>query len=379
MNDNQNILVPSFEFEKKTKGFNKTLWGIVGLISMFTVGLFVFVLHEIIRYFLNITSTFIFDNSIVLLPTLILIFAIIFGIGGYGFINSLLNSYKFVNGKIIKGRILDADRVKEFDLTLDSLITTYMIKNIDNPTNVMYANTLKNSFKIINLIKLNTDKEFVYKYFDTPLYKKKEYINPKFLRETKYSLIYIYDNNKKLKIPKIYDGMNIKLIPNKQSSLISRILIRSLIVFLIFSALSLCDLTIGYRNNNKYINLINNTYKNIEYHLKSYGYTSKKINEKCYIFEKYSNNRNSNLKYIFDKNGNIIDVQFDIYFSSSSNTDELNFVIKSMNDNFSDNEIENFISNVDSCIKGTCSYTKLVSDNSTIRIGTSNGLIQVHN
>lgn len=379
MNDNQNIFVPSFKFEKKTRGFNRVLWGFVGLISMFIVGIFGFVFHEIIRYILNIISTFFSDNSIVLWPIFILIFALIFAIGFYGFINSLLHSYKFENGKIIKGKILNADRVKGMDLTLDSLITAYMIEHMDSPTNIMYANTLKNSFRIINLIQLNTDKKFVTKYFDTPLYKKKEYINPKLLKETKYSLIYICDNSKKLKILKIYDGMNINRMFNKPRSLISRILIRSLIVFLIFSAFSLCDLIIGYSNNTQYRNLINSTYQHIESHLVSYGYTPKKINEKCYIFKKDSNGRNSHLKYMFNKNGDIMDVEFDIYFSSVSNTDELNFIIKSMNEHFSDNEIENFISNVDSCIKGMCSYTKLVSDKSTIRIGTSNGLIQVHN
>ncbi len=379
VNDNKNIFIPSFEFEKKTKGFNKTLWGFVGLISMFTVGLFVYVFHLMICSVLNITSTFISDNATIIITLITLIFALMFGIGLFSFINGLMHSYKFEDGKIIKGRIMNADKVKGIDLTTGGLIATYMIKNIDNPNNVTRANALKNSIKIFNLIKLNTNKEFVNKYFDTPLYKKKIYTNSRLLKETKYHLIYVCDNNKKLKIPKIYDGMDVKLIYNNYSSLISRVLIRSLIVFLIFFFISVCDLVIGYNNNDKHIDAINNTYKNIEYNLTSYGYVPKKINEKNYRYIRESNDRTSNINYYIDKNGNIYDVKFDIYYSTTSNTEELYFIINSLNDDFTDEEIGNFISNVDSCINGTCSYNKLVSDKNTIRIGTSNGLIQVHN
>ena len=256
MNNNKNIFIPSFEFERKTKGFNKMLWGFIGLISMFTVGLFVFVFHEMVCSILNITSTFISENFWITI-LLILLFALIFGIGLYNFINSLLYSYKIEDNKIIKGKIMNVDKVKEIDLTLDTLITTYMIKNIDNPANITHANALFNSIKIFNLIELNTKIDFVNQYFDTNLYKKKVYTNPKLLKETKCNLIYVCDGNKKLKIPKIYDGMNVKLTYNKPSSLISRILIRSLIVFLVFSFISICDLGIGYYNNDKNINAIN--------------------------------------------------------------------------------------------------------------------------
>lgn len=378
MNTNQNIFIPSFEFERKTKGFNRSLWGFVGLISMFTVGLGVFVFQLMVCDLFNIVSTFLSDTYVFFI-LIICFFAIIFGIGYFSFMNSLMYCYKFENGKLIKGKIMDVNKLKGIDLTLNSLMTTYMIKNIDNPSNITKANALLNSVKIFNLIELNTNGEFVKQYFDTPLYKKKVYTNVRLLKETKFHLIYISDKNKKIKIPKIYEGMPVKLIYKKQSSLISRVLVRSLIVFLIFFIISICDLGIGYSNNNEHIGAINDTYKNIEYNLISYGYTSKKINEKCYLFEKEINDRRSDIKYIFDKNGNVIDVEFDIYFSTTSNTEELFFIIKSLNDNFTDDEIDNFISNVGLCINGDCSYSKLVSDENIIRIGTSNGLIQVHN
>lgn len=377
-NVNKNFFIPSFKFERTTKGFNKALWGFVGLISMFTVGLFVCVFHLMICSILNITSTFISDNDFCML-SLEFVFALMFGVGLFSFINSLMHSYKFEDNKLIKGRIMNADKVKGLDLTIDSLITTYMIKNVNNPSNVMRANTLSNLLNIFNLIKLNTSKEFVNQYFDTPLYKKKIYTNPRLLKETKYYLVYVCDNNKKIKIPKIYEGMNVKLTYKNHNSLISRVLIRSLVVFLIFSFISICDLAIGYSNNNEHINAINDTYKSIEYNLTTYGYTSRKINEKNYTFEKSVDDRNSTIKYTFDKNGNIISVKFDLYFSATSNTKELSFIIKSLNDDFTNKEIESFISDVISCINATCSYNKLISDNNTIRIDTSSGLIHVHN
>lgn len=379
MDNDKKIFIPSFKFERKTRAFNIVLWGFVALISMFTIG-GIFCFHLMVCSIADIVSTFISDNMNIF-TLLIFILAIIFGIFLFKFQNALLHSYKFQNNQIIKGKILNPDKVSNVNLAVNAATTKYMVKNIGNPKNVMTANTISNMSNILELISLNTKFEFVEQYFDTELYRKKIYNNPRLLKETKYSLVYICDNNKKLKIPKVYEGMNVTFDNKKSTSLVGRILVRSLVVFLIFSLLSIGDLVIGYNNNSHYISSISEVYSNIEYNLSSYGYSVKKINEKCYEFEKIvSNDRTSRLKYIFDKNGNIIDVNIDLYFYTSDNIEpELEFIIKSLNDNFTDYEINSFISEIISCINNSCSYSKLISEKNTLRIGTSGGSIQLHN
>ena len=158
INDNPNIFVPSFEFEKKTKGFNRMLWAFVALISMFSVGVFVFCFQAMFCALFNIISTFISDHFIIVVPLFVFLCGLILFLEGYKFVNSLLHSYKFEDSNLIKGKIMDADKVSGIDLTLDSLITTYKLKNVNNSSKVMYAKTASNLIRVFNLVRLNTKK-----------------------------------------------------------------------------------------------------------------------------------------------------------------------------------------------------------------------------
>ena len=270
---NNNIFSPSFKFERKTKALNISLWGFVGLISMFSTFLFAIVPYLFLSYFFDIASAFILDNLAVIMGISTMIFALIFGIGLYKFLNTLLCSYKFEDNKIIKGKIISPDKVNGIDLAFDTIMTTYMAKNITNSKAVVAGNAAINMNSIINLIKLNTNQEFVDKFFDTDIYKKKIYNNPRLLKETKYSLVYICEGNKKLVIPKLYEGMNITINNGSESSLLSRILVRSLIVLCIFFLFTMIDLFIGIGNNDEYKSNINDTCEVIQTNLNSYGYS----------------------------------------------------------------------------------------------------------
>ena len=105
INDNPNIFVPSFEFEKKTKGFNRMLWAFVALISMFSVGVFVFCFQAMFCALFNIISTFISDHFIIVVPLFVFLCGLILFLEGYKFVNSLLHSYKFEDSNLIKGKI----------------------------------------------------------------------------------------------------------------------------------------------------------------------------------------------------------------------------------------------------------------------------------
>lgn len=373
---NNNIFFPSFKLERKTRALNLGLWGFVGLISLFSVGSFVWIVHLMLCSILDIESTFISD-SFFFEGFVIIVFALISGIGLYKFLNPLLHSYKFEDNKIIKGRIIKQEKIKGINLALDTAITTYMVKNITNSKAVSSGNATININNIISLIRLNTNQEFVNKFFDTDIYQKKVYNNPRLLKETKYTLVYICDDNKKLVIPKLYEGMNIKINSDRESSFVSRTFKRSLIVFGIFFLLSMIDLFIGINNNSKYISNINNTCETIQTNLNYYGYS---MTRDCNFEKEVSDYRTSTIKYNIDKKGNITDVNLELYYDFSSYSDsELKYIISTLNADFSDYEINNFIEQVNACINGNCSYGKIESGKDILRIGSSDGFINIHN
>lgn len=375
------IFYPSFKVEKKTKAFNKYIWWFVSLVSMFTVSILVFAFfHTFMCDFLELVSTFIQDNLLFIIFLPIIIYIVL----SYQFLQwliGLMTSYKFEDGKIIKGRIQKANNVKGLDLAVDAVALTNMIKNINNSSSVVASNVVSNLNRIANLIHLNCNAEFVEKYFDTALYKKKVYENPKLVKTTKYSLIYECDNKKKLVIPKIYEGM-CDTENQKESSFIGRILKRSAIVFIVALIIATVDLFIGYSKNHEYLSSISNIKSTIEQEFNYYGYTSKKVNEKMYIFTKELGNgdRTSEVSYYFDKNGNIKDVDIQLYYNSTSKNveDELTYIISTINDKFDSNKVRDFIDLVKKNLAGNYEYGNLKSENYKLTLSRSGGYIDIH-
>ncbi len=372
-NNNNNIFAPSFKLEKKTKALNTSLWGFVGLISLFSTLFLIEIPYLFLSSFFNIVSAFLLDNLVLTLTIPMVIFAFIFGIGLFKFLNTLLISYKFDENKIIKGRIINPKKVKDINLVFDTLVTTSMVQNITNSNIFVAGNTARSMNNLLNLIKFNINQDFVHQFFDTDIYKKKIYNNPKLLKETKYNVVYICDENKKLVIPKLYEGMTIKKYNGKESSIFSRVLMRSLIVLGVFFIFAMIDLCIGINNNSEYMSNINNTCEVIQNNLSDYGYSKAKV---CNFEKKVSNNRTSTIKYNINKHGNIENVDLELYYDSSSYSDqELQYILSTLHTDFSNNEINDFIKQVNSCVNGDCSYGKL----KTLRIGSSGGFVNIHN
>ena len=290
-----------------------------------------------------------------------------------------MTSYKFEDEQITKGIIQKSSKVKGTDLIIDTVLVTSMLKNVSNSSKVVASNTASNMNNIINLIRLNTKKEFVQKYFDTELYKKEVYKNPKLIKENKYSLIYTCDNKKKLVIPKIYDGI-CDVDNKKETSFLFRIAIRSVIVFVIALFISIADLVIGYSNNTQNITTISNEVHILQENLTSYGYTCEKVNEKMYTFSKSVGEKTSKISYYLDKNGNIDDVNIQLYYNSNypNIEKELIYIISTINDEFNSSDISEFVSLVHQNIQGNLEYGSLRGRNYKLTLGTSQGYIDIH-
>ena len=374
-----NIFFPSFKIERKTKAFNKYIWWFVALISMFSVSLVLLCMfHTFLCWFLNIVSSFIHDNFIFVTFIPVILY-ILLSYQFLKFLSSLMTSYKFEDDQIIKGKIQKSNKIKGTDLIIDTILVTNMLKNVSNSSSVVASNTALNMNKIITLIRLNTKKEFVQKYFDTELYKKEVYKNPKLIKENKYSLIYTCDNKKKLVIPKIYDGI-CDVDNKKETSFLFRIAIRSVIVFVIALFILIADLVIGYSNNTQNITTISNEVHILQENLTSYGYTCEKVNEKMYTFSKSVGEKTSKISYYLDKNGNIDNVNIQLYYNSNypNIEKELIYIISTINDEFNSSDVSEFVSLVHQNIQGNLEYGSLRGRNYKLTLGTSQGYIDIH-
>lgn len=201
---------PSFETEKHTHAFGAMLWWAVSLISMFTVGTGITAIGLCGASVLKITSTFLQDNTVIVLMLFFAVAIVIFFIGLLRFASVLTTSYKFDSNTIIKG-------------------------------------TLAARGGLISKITANTDFEFVRANFDTDRYKKTIYENAVLTGETKRYLKYS-SNGRTIKILKIYDSMpDLRIAENTvKKSVASRVIKRVVLVFAIFLALEITDLCIGY-------------------------------------------------------------------------------------------------------------------------------------
>lgn len=397
MEQKNNIFIPSLNEEKKTGAFNNICWSFACLISMFVIVVLVYAPHLFLCSQLGITGTVISECHW-LLAYVELIFALVFGVGLYFFLRNLMFSYKIEQNKITRGRIINAGQTKGMDPVLSAALASYMLKNAGNVDKVRNASTVINLHNIFQLISLNMNEAFVADFFDTEFYRKKEFENPRLVKDTKHALVYIDDNGKKIKIPKLYvNGIgslsssdadvthdNEERTSVKSRSFLSRILLRALIILLVSCAVSFADLALGYMDNPKSLADIDETFSQLETALSSLGYRTEQINERCYRFTKDVTNgetdRTSDIKYYFDRHGNITDVQMEVYFSSSSDAEaELPFIINSIGSGFTERQITAFINDVKACIAGEAVFSRITSGDNVLRIGTSGGLVEVHN
>jgi hypothetical protein len=333
---------PSFETEKHTHAFGAMLWWVVSLISMFTVGIGVTTIGLCGASVLKITSTFLQDNTVIVLMLFFAVAIIIFFIGLLRFTSVLTTSYKFDGNTIIKG-------------------------------------TLAARGGLISKITANTDFEFVRANFDTDRYKKTIYENAVLTGETKRYLKYS-SNGRTIKILKIYDSMpDLRIAENTvNKSVASRVIKRVVLVFAIFLALEITDLCIGYSKNDEVNGNISESNATVEKILTENGYTMQKISNIVYLYTKSTadNSRTSKLRIVYDKSGNIDKSEVEMFIESENDILALENLLKVFCKTQSTDE---FISDVRKQLDGESTNAKLTLDNGQVlRLGTSGGYTEVH-
>lgn len=372
------IYIPSFEFERKTKAFNKMIWGFVAMISAFTVTFPVGIMH---LAFSSINSdmygfvTVMLHSQIVsiLLMSLPTVAFLVLAYQLYQFCASLSCSYVFTGNQIIKGQIIAANDVSGGELVSDALTVSYMAANIGNHNRVAAASAGRGIFRTIKLIKLNTNPEFVYKFFYTNLYVRIVYTNPKLIKETKYSLVYCCDNKRKLVIPKIYPGI-CREPEGKPSSFKWRIIQRSLIVFVTCALIAMTDLYIGavcgVEKNAEIVANISKTHSQISEDLGRFGYTGELNKMNCRFTKKVcEDNYTSLVWYFYDKKGNVKDARIDIVFEKTEiPEEEITFVMESLGDTFTATQISEFLDIVEECMEDETPSVRIDLDKNDIFI-----------
>lgn len=333
---------PSFETEKYTHAFGAMIWWVVSLISMFTVGTGVTAIGLCGASVLKITSTFLQDNTVIVLMMFFAMAIIIFFIGLLRFASVLTTSYKFDGNTIIKG-------------------------------------TLAARGGFISKITANTDFEFVRANFDTDRYKKTIYENAVLTGETKRYLIYS-SNGRTIKILKIYDSMpDLRIAENTvKKSVASRVIKRAVLVFAIFLALEITDLCIGYGKNDEVNGNISQSNATVEKILTENGYTMQEISNIVYLYTKSTadNSRTSKLRIVYDKSGNIDKSEVEMFTESENDVPTLENLLKVF---CKSQNTDEFISAVRKQLDGESANAKLTLDNGQVlRLGTSGGYTEVH-
>lgn len=369
---------PNFSFEKKTRAFNPYLGCPVLMISLFTVGVIGSALHRLIAYLADLKSTVIMEYGTFAIPLVILVFVVIMITKGVSWVLSLLTSYKFEGDKLIRGRNVYSGPVETVDMVVQTVNMGMMISNLKNLTMVNLGNSISNYIELFRRIRLNCNYEYVQKCFDTDYYKKKEFTNPRLVKETKYFLVYGTDT-KKIKIPKIYPGLCVdpNVMPKKLSG---RIAVRAIIIFLIAMTLSFADLCAASFMNSTYKGNVAGTLKQISEVFSEYGYTPHEFLDNAFV--RNEGERKSEVKYTIYKDGQIREVDVEVYLlgHSKNKGDEIRYIIGTINHEFDEVEVSGFLEALNLSLDGEFTYYKLISTDGkyTLIISLSGGYVHVH-
>lgn len=341
------ILIPSVEYERKTKALTK--YTIVFALLIFFIILIISELSgipKIIYKQFNINNSFFLENSLQFtLSFILIIFALAFIIKKY--LNTLKTSYIIEDDKIIKGVLkLSRKNVRIFfnELEDNSELRNMFMSYYD----IHYGHSIVKSF-IINFQRAklnldnNLDNNFVNNFFNTSLYKKKKYENPELITVKKHSLIYRYENNKRIIIPRIYEGMSETEVTKKASFFTLRVIKTLIILFIISTILMLVDMQhpLPTEFERKY---------GIEYvtkNLNNYGYHIEKQDGNNYLYTKNVDNNISKIEY----NSETTKFNIELYYfrdqDRKERDEELSYIIPLLFPNLQSKYIPEFLDCLD--------------------------------
>lgn len=342
------ILIPSVEYERKTKALTK--YTIVFALLIFFIIMIILELGSIPKIIykqFNINNSFFLENSLQFtLGFILIIFALTFIIKKY--LNALKTSYIIEDDKIIKGVLkLSRKNIRKFfnELGDNSELRNIFMSYYD----IHYGHSIVKSI-IFNFqrAKLNLDNNFVSNFFNTSLYEKKIYENPELIKVKKHSLIYRCEDNKRIIIPRIYEGM-IESEVNKKTSFFALRVIKALIIlFIISMILMFVDMQhpLPTEFERKY---------GIEYvtkNLNSYGYHIEKQDGNNYLYTKNVNNNISKIEY----NSETAKFNIELYYLRNQDRkerdEELSYIIPLLFPNLQSKDIPEFLDYLDRKAKG---------------------------
>lgn len=374
------ICIPSFETERKSGAFNRQIWSFVALVSVITVGGILPVLFVLVKDgILGWTGSFIGGH----LPFFILVpaaAALLLAIPGRGWINSLLYSYRIEPGRIVRGRIREAEYLNGMEILMDQALSAGGLGSLLHRGEAGAYLQIRGIRKNLKRARANMAPGFAEKYFDTEAYEKTVYENPRLAEEKKYTLVYRCGDGKRLEIPKIYEGM-CEVSGEEKPSFPSRIMKRSLVVFLLALIPYGIDLANTGSHQDAYQETMEKSYGGIEEELQGFGWVPDG-NTGTFCREA-GEGKESCLRYTIDHEGNVKNVDIQIYYGKDDVNigEELDYILGTLDDGFEKEELQAFIQAVVENVEGGSSYGKLVSQNGRYQlvIGRSEGYVDVHN
>lgn len=342
------ILIPSVEYERKTKALTKyTIFFALLIFFIIMIILELGRIPQIIYKQFNINNSFFLENSLQFtLGFILIIFVLSFIIKKY--LNTLKTSYIIEGDKIIKAVLkFSRKNIRNFfnELGDNSELRNMFMSYYD----IHYGHSIVKSI-IINFqrAKLNLDNNFVNSFFNTSLYEKKIYENTELIKVKKHSLIYRYDNNKIIKIPRIYEEMIEDDTNRKTSFFAFRVIKALIIIFIISIILVFVDMhhPLPTEFEKKY---------GIEYvtkNLNSFGYNLEKQDSNNYIYTKNVGTNTSKIKY----NSDTAKLDIELYYIRTQDRkerdEELSYILPLLFQNLQSKDIPEFLDYLDRKTQG---------------------------
>ena len=394
-------MIRSKEVERQTHALNRYLWPF----ALFA-GIVIMLPYTIICKLFDLKHTVIFSLFelsgkgiliFVLLVTcaiLLLLYVPFSRITSFDYKAYLLEDKKLIIGKIgkpvnmdVKNLQIDCQNEEEKNRLTNMFIA---LKNADyqvvlNPDD---ANMSIGGNGISLLMTYNQDKSFVTQFFDTELYKKKVYNNPVKIKENKTYIKYKCDNGKKIRIPKIYTGMDISKPLKKEQSIFKRTVKRILLIWVILGIIAGCDIMISAANNDTYVESIDQTYNQIEYNLEQFDYK----NVGCYksgsmhrIYTKdVTETRSSTVIINTNENGDICFLDYELLYNqfTDAEKEEIEYLIKLQEPNISEERLAHFTRCIENIINDNYTindFDIIEGENGEIRLKSSEGYPRITN
>ena len=378
------IHIPSLQIESKTGALTPYLWAVVILVSMFTaiVPMTIYAFSE--SYFQLVEGNI--ENRLIILVSAIVVLSITAIILGIKLASSLVTSYKFENGVLTRGKLMKTVELSKDKKVLSGGAILYSLGHIGDGSKAFYGTTASNAVNLLQRIFDNLDRSFVEKYFDTDAYRKKEYGNVRFVRETKYSAVYETENGKQIKIPRMYEGLCTCSENVKGVSIAARIAKRCVLVFAAMMVFTITALGIRIAGDRKKWETVDTSKEVVSEIPERFGYEKEtqwnaKAKEQTVTYEKTVGTKTSRIHIRFSPDGSCTVTPELFYEKKPQDIDEeLRAFMEIGGHEIEESEWERFLGNLHKTMEGEYSYDKLYDKNGKrlLTIGTSDGYIDLH-